>query len=399
MHTQDTTSGARNGAAIASGLEGICVTKTRLSRVDGQRGQLVIGGFPVEELAPHASFEDVLHLLWYSRLPSPEEADELQVTLARQRHLPEASLALLRAAAKRGVPHMDALRMAIASLTLADPHPTDQTREAQLRRAQAMVASFPTAVAAYARLRRGLEPVTPNAALSHAANYLHMLHGEPQHADRVRALETYLNTVVDHGMNASTFTARVIISTRSDMVSALSGAIGALKGPLHGGAPGPALDMVFEIRDRAARSGRTLAEEAEAWVQETLTSGGRIMGFGHRVYKVRDPRAEVLGVAAARLFEKAGDRSLYDVVRTVEQVVVRVLHEHKPDRRLETNVEFYTALLLHGIGLDSDLFTPTFAIARAGGWTAHVLEQVDEDRLIRPDSLYVGDEGRHWEAA
>ncbi|MBI3785652.1 MAG: citrate synthase/methylcitrate synthase [Deltaproteobacteria bacterium] len=383
---------------VASGLEGICVTRTRLSRVDGQKGRLVIGGFPVEEIAPQARFEDVLHLLWFDRLPLPDESESLRRSLASERVLPAATLALLRAAAERATPHMDALRMAVASLSLAEDHPGDSSRAAQLHRAQALVARFPTIVAAYARLRRGFEPVAPDATLPHAANYLYMLTGERPDVDLVRALETYLNTVVDHGMNASTFTARVIISTRSDIVSALTGAIGALKGPLHGGAPGPALDMVFAIRDRAARSGHSLVDETESWVREKLVAGERIMGFGHRVYKVRDPRAEVLGAAAARLFEGVGDRELYGIVRRVEQVVVRVLHEHKPQRRLETNVEFYTALLLHGIGLDSDLFTPTFAIGRAGGWTAHVLEQIDEDRLIRPDAIYVG-EDRHWNAA
>jgi citrate synthase len=385
-------------ALIASGLEGVCITRTRLSRVDGQRGELIIAGFPVEELAPHASFEEVLHLLWHDRHATPAETETLRRDLAAERRLPAATLSLLRAAGERGVEVMDALRMGVSSLSLVEPTP-DAARPAHLHRALALVARFPTLVAAYSRLRHGLEPIAPDSELSHAENYLYMLSGRRPDGNLVRALETYLNTVVDHGMNASTFAARVIISTRSDMISAVVGAIGALKGPLHGGAPGPALDMVFAIRERAARSGRHLSTEAEAVVQETLASGGRIMGFGHRVYKVRDPRAEVLAAAAERLFERGGDRELYDVVRTVEDTVVRVLRERKPDRHLETNVELYTALLLHGIGLDTDLFTPTFAIARVGGWTAHVLEQIDEDRLIRPDALYVGAEDRRWQAA
>jgi len=180
------------------------------------------------------------------------------------------------------------------------------------------------------------------------------------------------------------------------MLSAIVGGIGALKGPLHGGAPGPALDMVFEIRDRAARSGKSIEEEAEAWVRETVGSGGRIMGFGHRVYKVRDPRADVLAQAAEKLFAGAGSASLYEEARTVEKVTLRVLEELKPGRNLQTNVEFYTALVLHGIGLEVDLFTPTFAISRVGGWTAHVLEQIKEDRLIRPQSAYVGPTDRKW---
>jgi citrate synthase len=255
---------------------------------------------------------------------------------------------------------------------------------------------MPTIVAAYWRLLHGQEPIAPDPAIGHAANFLYMLEGKLPHADKVRALETYLNTVVDHGMNASTFTARVIASTRSDMLSAVVGGIGALKGPLHGGAPGPALDMVFEIRQRAARSGKSVAEEADAWVRETMQSGGRIMGFGHRVYKVRDPRADVLAQAAEKLFAGAGSASLYEDARTVEQVTLRMLEELKPGRKLQTNVEFYTALVLHGIGLEVDLFTPTFAISRVGGWTAHVLEQIQEDRLIRPQSVYVGPTDRKW---
>ena len=197
----------------------------------------------------------------------------------------------------------------------------------------------------------------------------------------VRGLNVYLTTVADHGLNASTFTARVITSTGSDFVSALTGAVGALKGPLHGGAPGPALDMVFEIGS---------AERAEAVLREKIARGERLMGFGHRVYKVRDPRADALAAAAARMFERAGDLRLYELARAVEDTALRVLEEHKPGRRLKTNVEFYTALLLHGLGLETAFFTPTFAIGRAAGWTAHCFEQRALGRLIRPQSVYVG---------
>jgi citrate synthase len=268
-----------------------------------------------------------------------------------------------------------------------------------LARARAVVARFPTIVAAYWRLLNGREPVEPVVGLGHAANYLYMLHGSPAPPERVRALETYLNTVIDHGMNASTFAARVITSTRSDMVSAVTGAVGALKGPLHGGAPGPALDMVFDIRARAVRSGRSVAVEADAWARDAIASGARLMGFGHRVYKVRDPRADVLAKAAEALFRNAEDRALYNDARTVETALLRALHELKPGRKLETNVEFYTALVLHGVGLEPELFSPTFAIARAGGWTAHVLEQMAEDHLIRPDVAYVGARDLHWSDA
>jgi citrate synthase len=214
-----------------------------------------------------------------------------------------------------------------------------------------------------------------------------MLSGERPEPEWTRALETYLNTVVDHGLNASTFTARVITSTGSDLVSAVVGALGALKGPLHGGAPGPALDLVFEIGE-ASRAERILRKKIEA--------GDRLMGFGHRVYKVRDPRADVLAVAAERLYTRGGDLSLYSLARSVESTALRLLEEYKPGRRLRTNVEFYTALLLHGLGLEAPLFTPTFAISRMSGWIAHAFEQRASNRIIRPQSQYVGPRGRQW---
>ncbi|MCA9955443.1 MAG: 2-methylcitrate synthase, partial [Anaerolineales bacterium] len=195
------------------------------------------------------------------------------------------------------------------------------------------------------------------------------------------------NTVVDHGLNASTFAARVIVATQSDLVSAITGAIGALKGPLHGGAPGPALDTVFEIGT---------ADRAEAVLQAKLDAGERLMGFGHRVYKVRDPRAEVLGAAAEQMFRTDGDMALYELAKAVEETAVRLLAIHKPGRNLQTNVEFYTALLLHGLGLDTDIFTPTFAIGRTAGWLAHCFEQIQYGRLIRPQSRYTGVMDRAW---
>jgi citrate synthase len=383
-------------AEIARGLDGIVVTETRLSRVDGEAGELTIAGFPLEELAPNATFEEVLFLLWTDRLPSAKELVALREQLAFRRRLPPASLELLEMSAGLKIPPMDALRMAVDAIGTCEGEPHRPPDLPDVGCGIALTAPMPAIVAAYWRLLHGQEPVAPDPAIGHAANFLYMLEGKLPHADKVRALETYLNTVVDHGMNASTFTARVIASTRSDMLSAIVGGIGALKGPLHGGAPGPALDMVFEIRARAARSGKPIAEEAEAWVRETVQAGGRIMGFGHRVYKVRDPRADVLAQAAEKLFAGAGSASLYEEARTVEQVTLRVLEELKPGRNLKTNVEFYTALVLHGIGLEAELFTPTFAISRVGGWTAHVLEQIKEDRLIRPQSAYVGPTDRKW---
>ncbi len=366
---------------IKPGLEGVVVAQTRLSRVDGQAGELIIAGFPLEELAGRATFEETVYLLWHDRLPNAEQLSAFQADLSRYRPLPPIALDVLRAAAAQKVGAMDALRMAASTISL------QVTADEVEANALAVIAAFPTIVAAYWRLLNGQEPVEPRSDLGHTANYLYMLTGETPGPERVRGLETYLNTVIDHGFNASTFTARVIISTQSDMISAIVGALGALKGPLHGGAPGPALDMVFEIGEAA---------KAESYLRAKIERGERLMGFGHRIYKVRDPRAEMLAAAAEKFYQAAGDMDLYNLALAVEEMAVRLLAEYKPGRDLQTNVEFYTALLLHGLGLPSALFTPTFAIGRVGGWTAHCFEQQALNRLIRPKAIYEGPQDRQW---
>ena len=359
----------------SSGLAGVVAASTRLSEVDGERGELIVGGFAIGDLAAHATFEETTWLLWNGELPTARELTLFQARLAAARGLPAATLALLHECASARLDPMDALRVAAGTISLTSDDPA------------VIVAQFPTMVAAYWRLRQGSEPLAARSDLSHAANFLYMLNGAAPDPERVRALETYLNTVVDHGLNASTFTARVITSTGSDLVSAVVGALGALKGPLHGGAPGPALDMVFEIQD---------ARRAEPVLREKIERGDKLMGFGHRVYKVRDPRADVLAAAAEQLFTRAGDMSSYRLARAVEATALRLLEEYKPGRRLQTNVEFYTALLLHGLGFQTALFTPTFAISRVSGWIAHAMEQRRTNRIIRPSSEYVGARGRPW---
>jgi citrate synthase len=357
------------------GLEGVVAATTELSEVDGERGELVIAGYRIGELAAHATFEETTWLLWNGNLPSAAQLDAFRSALAAARDIPESTLVLLRACASRRVDAMDALRMAAGTLSLISDD------------AAGIVARMPTIVAAYSRLCAAQQPVAPRRDLGHAANFLYMLSGGAPDPERVRGLETYLNTVIDHGFNASTFAARVITSTGSDLVSAIVGALGALKGPLHGGAPGPALDMVFEIGD---------ASRAEEFLRRKIEAGDKLMGFGHRIYKVRDPRADVLATAAERLFTRAGDMSLYSLARSVEAAALRLLEAYKPGRKLQTNVEFYTALLLHGLGLDVALFTPTFAISRVSGWIAHAFEQRRAARLIRPQSQYAGPRGRRW---
>ena len=363
------------------GLAGVVAAQTRLSSVNGLEGELIIAGFPLQEIASQATFEEMAYLLWNDTLPNAVELNEFRQALIAQRVLPNATLELLEVAANSRLPTMDALLLAASTLNL------DLAKSDTSQQAVAVLARFPVIVAAYARLLNEQKVIAPRDDLDQAANYLYMLFGEVLQSEQTRALETYLNTVVDHGLNASTFTARVISSTGSDLVSAVVGALGALKGPLHGGAPGPALDMVFEIGD---------ASRAATVLRQKLERHERLMGFGHRVYRTRDPRAEVLSAAAERLYQRAGDMSLYKLAREVENVAVQLLAERYPERNLKTNVEFYTALLLHGLGLPADLFTPTFAISRVAGWIAHIFEQQHQNRLIRPESQYIGEKNRRW---
>jgi|SRR6267154_1241370 len=367
---------------MTQGWEGFAVASTRLSHVDGEAGQLILAGYAVEDLAPHATFEEVAYLFLHGRLPEPSEAVAFVRNLAGRRALPHAAIEVLREAAAVNAPIIDALRMAASLLSLGrDENPLDDAITA--------IASFPTIVGSYWRVRNGETPVPIRSELSHAAHYLYQLSGTEPSPERARALETYLNTVCDHGLNASTFAAKVIVSTRSDVISAITGAVGALKGPLHGGAPGPALDMVFEIGT---------PERAESVIRAKLDRGERLMGFGHRIYRVRDPRADVLAQSAERLFSSGADQRLYSLARSVETTALRLLREYKPDRRLDTNVEFYTALLLHGLALPTELFTPTFAVGRVLGWSAHCLEQLAEGKLIRPQSAYIGPIGLHYDS-
>ncbi|MDA1190139.1 MAG: citrate synthase/methylcitrate synthase [Candidatus Poribacteria bacterium] len=362
-----------------AGLEGVSVGETRLSNPDGNAGTLIVAGYALEEFASRVTFEETVFLLFHDRFPNARERDSWRARIAALREVDDFALDITKRAAANNIPPIDALRMATGTLILptnGDDFETD---------ALSVIARLPTIIAAHARFQSGHEPIQPNAELSHTANYLQMLTGKQPSAERVRATDTYWNTVADHGMNASTFAARVIVSTDSDLVSATVGAIGALKGSRHGGAPGPVLDMLREI-------GST--ERIEHVLRAKLESGERLMGFGHRVYKTRDPRAAVLSAEAERMYADSGERGLYDLALEVERVAVRLLDEFKPGRNLRTNVEFYTALLLDGIGLPTERFTPTFAAGRVAGWFAHCREQMETGRIIRPTATYVGATGR-----
>lgn len=359
-------------AQINRGLEGLVVADTTLSDVQGEVGRLIYHGYDIADLAENSSFEEVAYLLWSGHLPNRGELEALRTDMARHRNLPPAVVDALRTMAKTAEP-MDVVRTGSSALG-AD---LGFSGPASLEHAMTLTAAMPTIVAAFQRIRTGQDPIAPRADLSHAANYLYMLDGQSPSAQRTRALDTYLVLTADHGLNASTFTARVIASTQSDMCSAVVGAIGALKGPLHGGAPALVLDMLRAIGT---------PENAESWLTNALDHGERLMGFGHRVYKTEDPRAKVL----RKLAEQTSEIDFFRLATRVEDLALKMLHERKPDRKLYTNVEFYSAAVMHGVGLPDDLFTPTFAVSRVAGWTAHVLEQMKNNRLIRPASVYSG---------
>jgi citrate synthase len=358
---------------VRVGLDGVVVAETRLSLVDGERGRLIVRGHDVEALARARRFEDVASLLWSGALPGVEGATSFARALGEARVRAFALVPALRGAlaAPDG---MEALRAAAASLR---EEPEEDAHTLRLR----LTAALGVFAAAWARLRAGATPLPPDASLSHAADLLRCVRGAPASAAEIAALDAYLVTVAEHGMNASTFTARVVASTGSDAVSAVVAALGALKGPLHGGAPGPVLDMLDGIGTPA---------NAEAWLRAELDAGKRLMGLGHRVYRVRDPRAAVLERAVARLEASGGTSRYLALARAVERVAVRVLAERYPARKLDTNVEFYTAVLLDALGFPREAFTPVFAVGRVAGWLAHVDEERERGRLIRPDVRYVG---------
>jgi citrate synthase len=347
-----------------TGLENVVAAETVLSDVDGQNGRLVICGWPVEMLAASMAFEDGAHLLWqgmFDRLPDVR-ALGARIGAARAEVFPHV------AKIPDGLDVISFLRVGWAML------PDDESLDAAIR----LSAAGAVFTAAAIRRSRGEAPIAPDPDLSYAADFLRMLSGRMPDQAEARALDAYLVTVCDHGLNASTFAARVVASTRAGLVSAAVAGLSALKGPLHGGAPGPVLDMIDAIG---------APENAETWIDGALGRGERLMGFGHRVYRVRDPRADALKAAVARL---PGTSGRIRFAEHIERAVLGRLAKKYPQRKLETNVEFYTALLLEALGLPREAFTPVFACGRILGWTAHAREQIGEGRLVRPRSVYRG---------
>ena len=357
---------------LAIGLDGIAVAESDLSLVDGLNGLLVYRGYWARDLAIHHTFEEVAHLLWYGHLPNEQELSALKNQLKQHRELPEHVKGMLRLI-PADVDMMSVLRTGVSALGNAS-----YSWPPTLEQVISVTAKMPTIVAFRYACLQGREPLDPHPDLDHTANYLYMLKGtEPSHA-HVRALDAYLILTQEHGMNASTFAGRVVTSTESDLISAIAGAIGTLKGPLHGGAPSEVTEMIEAIGTK---------ENAEPWLRNKLESGGRLMGFGHRVYKTIDPRATALRVVAEQL---SGDDPWFDLATHVEQVGLRLLAEYKPGRKLNTNVEFFAAAVMRAVGLEDDLFTPTFAVSRVVGWSAHILEQASSNRIIRPQLNYTG---------
>lgn len=372
---------------VARGLEGIVAAATHIAEVDGERGRLTLRGYDVGELSGRVTFEEVAYLLWHGKLPNQGEYNLLFKEMSGARELPPAALAALGNVAKEAE-GMHVLRMGASMLSIGDAEVDNLDPDSSRRRAARLQAQMPAIVAHSWRLRQGLDIVHPKPEHSLAQGFLYMLEGKEPDRARVDGLSAYLVAVSEHGLNASTFAGRVVISTNSDMVSALTAAICALKGPRHGGVPGPVLKMMTEI-------GST--DRAEAYIRNEMSQGRRIMGFGHRIYKVRDPRAALLSDAAERMAQTTGDRHLLNLTKAVEETTVKVLHELKPGRDLYANVELYAALILHAVGVPSELFTPIFAIGRTAGWTAHMIEQLAETKIIRPESVYVGPRDLKWQ--
>ncbi|HEY8450526.1 MAG TPA: citrate synthase [Bacillota bacterium] len=362
-------------ATVKAGLEGVIAGNSALSFIDGNEGRLIYRGYDIHDLAENSTFEETAYLLWYGRLPKRAELEELKQKLAETRELPELVLNLLRATPKDTHP-MDVVRTAVSALGMLDPAAIREAGdpEANLPRAIRLTSATATIVAAFDRLRKGREPIAPRRDLSYAANFLYMLNGEEPDEVSAKTFDVALILHVDHEFNASTFAARVTAATISDIYSAVTSAIGALKGPLHGGANQRVMEMLLEIGE---------LENVEPYIRGKLERKERIMGMGHRVYKTLDPRAIHLRRMSELLGKRGGNTKWLEMSDRIRKIV-------EEEKGLNPNVDFYSASAYYTMGIDIDLFTPIFAMSRMVGWTAHVLEQYSDNRLIRPRSNYVG---------
>ena len=363
-------------SVISKGLEGVVATDTRLGDVRGQEGQLIYCGYDIKELAGKASFEEVIYLLWHLRLPRRSELDELKEQLAAERRLPDKVTEFLRGAPQTALP-IDVLRTAVSMLGLYDLLlPLDQGLEANRRRAISIVAKVGVIIAYFHRARNGLDLPPVREDLSEAAHFLYLLDGKYPSPKKVETLDVAYVLHAEHGMNASTFSARVTISTLTDIYSAITAAIATLKGPLHGGANEGVIHMLQEIGT---------PDKVNAYIDQALAERKKIMGIGHRVYKVLDPRAPILKAMAVQLSREIGEPKWIEMSERIAALM-------KQRKGLHANVDFYSATVYYSLGIPTDLFTCIFAISRTAGWTAHVLEQLADNRLYRPLSEYIGDQ-------
>ncbi len=361
------------------GLREVVAADTNISDIDGDLGRLWYVGYDIEDLAINASYEEVVYLLHHLDLPTREELDEVNGFLVDARALSPFLARLMSELAQQTSP-MSMLRTSVSAASAFDPDGWDDSAEAQYRKALRLIAKAPTLIAHYHRLRIGKEPIAPNPKLGHTANFLWMLSGEEPDDDDADALDTTFVLYADHTMNASTFTARIIASTLADMFSAITGAIAALKGPLHGGANEGAMKMLEQVGK---------PEAADAHVHDLLERHEKVMGFGHAVYTTMDPRARVLKRLSQEVGERAGDTRWFEISAAIEKAVMA-------QKSLSPNVDFYAASVYHTLGIPTDLMTPIFAAARMAGWTAHVREQYADNKVIRPGSNYVGPRDRTY---
>ncbi|MFT6040907.1 MAG: citrate synthase [Gammaproteobacteria bacterium] len=368
---------------LIPGLAGVPACESAISYIDGNIGVLEYRGYPIADLAAKSTFEEVTFLLWNGRLPNVAELEELTASLAAKRQVPEAILDIIRSLPKDGHP-MDALQTCVSALGMfnADNRAWKDKQKAH-EMCLEMVAVLPTLTAAFDRVRRGLEIIAPDPKASTAANFLYMVNGEMPDELAARVLDVALILHADHTMNASTFTARVVASTESDPYSVISAAIGSLSGPLHGGANERVLDALAEIPS---------AEAVPAWLDAKFAAGGKVMGFGHRVYKVKDPRAINLQGLVHEVFEKLGSTPIYDVALALENE----MRERVGDKGIWPNVDFFSGIVYQKLGIATDNFTPVFAISRVSGWLAHWREQMENNRLFRPGQIYVGTHGHEY---
>ena len=358
------------------GLEGIVATNSSICYIDGDRGILAYRGIDIHELADNSTFEETCYLLWFGRLPKRDELNSLRQRLADERHLDRAIIQLLREAPKTALP-MDVLRTAVSALAFYDPDLKSNDHEANVRKAIRLTSQIAMIVASYDGIRKGKPVVEPDKSLSHAANFLLMLNGEKPSPTAERALDIALILHADHELNASTFAARVTAATLADMHSAVTAAVGALKGALHGGANEAAFRLMEKIDHEKA--------DPVDYVRNMLAQKKKVPGFGHRVYTTEDPRATHLRVMSHDLGRSSGQPKWYEMSEKIEKFV-------KAEKKLNPNVDFYSASTYHVLGIDEDLFTPVFAVSRISGWAAHVIEQLDDNRLIRPRAEYLGPE-------